>query len=551
MDIISAGFGLMFPRKAMLLQSGCTTGVLSHLLYFIRGEHHQYAHRWFTRALTAVSLLAGAVLRLTAYPPLPALCLTVLLSLSYLLGLYTSIGLYRAFFHRCRKFQGPFAARLSNLYHMHIIRKSDNYFVMQKLHEKYGPIVRTGPANLSINDPAAIPLVLSDRAKCVKGPWYDRSLPLVNLHTVRDKKVHDTRRKVFTKAFTPAAIRDYEERVLVHCEEFVRQMKRLSGRPFDASEWFKYFAFDVMGDLGLGKEFHMMTSETNRWIPVLLETSMAHVGPTSPVPWMAPILHHLPWAGRGARAWLEFVGSQVKQRTQMKSERRDILSHLVEAYDQSPKKDIDYQWLRGDTRLTIVGGSDTTAATLTFLFYHLANDPSQVAKLRAELEPLLNGQPRLDPKDVSKAPHLNGVIQETLRLHPAIPSGFPRLTPPEGITINGTYIPGGTTIVIPVYAMQRDETNYVHAEEFIPERWYSRPELIKNREAFLTWNIGTNGCIGRALAVTEMRDLIVHFIHSFSTVRFAPGEDGTALLTQTKDHFTVGVRPLHLIFEAK
>ena len=96
----------------------------------------------------------------------------------------------------------------------------------------------------------------------------------------------------------------------------------------------------------------------------------------------------------------------------------------------------------------------------------------------------------MDPKDVSKAQHLNGVIQETLRLHPAIPSGFPRTTPPEGITINGTYIPGGTTIVIPVYALQHDEANYTHADEFIPERWYSRPELIKNRDAFLTWNIG-------------------------------------------------------------
>lgn len=103
----------------------------------------------------------------------------------------------------------------------------------------------------------------------------------------------------------------------------------------------------------------------------------------------------------------------------------------------------------------IVGGSDTTAATLTYIFYHLASDPSQVAKLRAELEPLLQGRPELDPKDVSAAKHLNGVIHEALRLHPPIPSGFPRLTPPEGITVNGTYVPGGTTVVIPLWTMSR------------------------------------------------------------------------------------------------
>lgn len=223
----------------------------------------------------------------------------------------------------------------------------------------------------------------------------------------------------------------------------------------------------------------------------------------------------------------------------------------MNAYEETPKRDIDYQWLRGDTRLNIVGGSDTTAATLTFLFYHLAKDQSQVEKLRAELEPLMDENGRLNPKEVSKAKHLEGVIQESLRLHPAIPSGFPRLTPPEGIVVNGTFIPGGTIVVIPVYAMQHDEANYVNADEFIPERWYSKPELIKNKNAFLTWNVGMNGCIGRALALVEMRDLVAQFVHHFESVKFAPGEDGSRLVTATKDHFTVGVQPLKLVFEKK
>lgn len=83
-------------------------------------------------------------------------------------------------------------------------------------------------------------------------------------------------------------------------------------------------AFDVMGDLGLGKEFHMMTSEKNRWIPALLETSMADVGPTTPVPWIAPILHRLPKAGQHSRAWLEFVGSQVSERIEKHVDRPDV-----------------------------------------------------------------------------------------------------------------------------------------------------------------------------------------------------------------------------------
>lgn len=83
--------------------------------------------------------------------------------------------------------------------------------------------------------------MLANESKCTKSPWYDKSLPLVNLHTVRDQRVHDNRRKVFSKAFAPSAMKDYEARVVVHCEEFIRQMTRLSGQSFDASAWFKYF----------------------------------------------------------------------------------------------------------------------------------------------------------------------------------------------------------------------------------------------------------------------------------------------------------------------
>jgi len=87
-----------------------------------------------------------------------------------------------------------------------------------------------------------------------------------------------------------------------------------------------------MGDLGLGKEFNMMTSKQNRWIPTLLETSMADVGPTTPVPWIAPIIRKLPKAGHHTRAWLDFVGSQVRERVEKQVDRADVRNHLKWLY---------------------------------------------------------------------------------------------------------------------------------------------------------------------------------------------------------------------------
>lgn len=58
--------------------------------------------------------------------------------------------------------------------------------------------------------------------------------------------------------------------------------------------------------------------------------------------------------------------------------------------------------------------------------------------------------------------HLNGVINEALRLHPPIPTALQRLTPPEGLDIGGTYIPGNVTVWCPQYAIGRSEFDPVY-----------------------------------------------------------------------------------------
>lgn len=86
------------------------------------------------------------------------------------------------------------------------------------------------------------------------------------------------------------------------------------------------------------------------------------------------------------------------------------------------------------------------------MFWHMADDPSQVQKLRDEFQ-------RLDQMGevdyLQSYPHLDGMVNECLRLHPALPSGGLRTTPPEGITVGSTYIPGNVTICAPRYSLGR------------------------------------------------------------------------------------------------
>ena len=78
-------------------------------------------------------------------------------------------------------------------------------------------------------------------------------------------------------------------------------------------------------------------------------------------------------------------------------------------------------------------------------------NPDQAEKLYEELK----GIDVSDRKAIEKLPHLNGSINEAMRLHPALPTGGYRILPEEGITVAGQYIPGGTTLVAPRYHIFR------------------------------------------------------------------------------------------------
>ena len=113
------------------------------------------------------------------------------------------------------------------------------------------------------------------------------------------------------------------------------------------------------------------------------------------------------------------------------------------------------RWLFGDCGLIIIAGSDTTTTALTYVFYHLCQSAQIFAKLRKELDSFYKPGSESEFRDLQEATYLNAVINEALRLHPPVPSGLLRVTPPEGITIGSTFIPGNVTISTPFYSMGR------------------------------------------------------------------------------------------------
>lgn len=133
--------------------------------------------------------------------------------------------------------------------------------------------------------------------------------------------------------------------------------------------------------------------------------------------------------------------------------------------------------LHQDSRVLVVAGSETTATTLASTLFYLAKHPAVLVKLQRYLDEAMADGPgdwRYDR--VKEITFIDDIINETLRLRPAVMTGGYRVTPAEGIQVDEVHIPGDVNVFVPTQVIQTHEKYYKDAKQFIPERWTEKRE---------------------------------------------------------------------------
>lgn len=98
-----------------------------------------------------------------------------------------------------------------------------------------------------------------------------------------------------------------------------------------------------------------------------------------------------------------------------------------------------------------------------------------------------------------------------------------------------------------------DPRNFIEPNQFIPERWSSAPHLVKAKEAFIPFLIGPHSCVGKNLAMMEIRMLVACLLRSFS-FRF-PVNQETRITEEFekgyKDCFTAQLAEFHVVISKR
>ncbi|KAJ5328320.1 cytochrome P450 [Penicillium brevicompactum] len=440
-----------------------------------------------------------------------------------------------------RSIPGPFIARSSCLYRPWKISKGDAPDFYRRLHEKYGPIVRTGPNTVDISDPKALSTIYGISSKFLKSPFYDTFNPVYedeampSMFSIRDPVQHQALRRPVAQKFSMSSIKTLEPCADECTKIFIDAMTDLEGQCVDLSSWLQWYAFDVIGAITFQRRFGFM--EQRRDVDGMinaLDKGLFYGGIVSQV----PALHN--WL-LGNRWVAKFVAAQ--QVIRVADPLRTIVrftQQCIDDYDQNPSEHAgrpDFlAWLRSEEAKgkpmpnrdminhlsnNLLAGSDTTAISLRAIIYFLIKNPSAYSKLQQEVD-AADKEGRIS-KYITYAEcldlhYLQAVIKEAMRCHPAVSFPLERVVPEGGASLCNVHFDQGTVVGINPAVMHRDKTIFgVDADVFRPERWtQSSEDCIKIMDRHLmTFGYGSRTCIGKNISIMEMGKLIPQIIRHF------------------------------------
>ncbi|OJJ48141.1 hypothetical protein ASPZODRAFT_157934 [Penicilliopsis zonata CBS 506.65] len=442
---------------------------------------------------------------------------------------------------------------------MHWVRFTghENRFV-QAAHEKYGPVVRLAPRELSVNSAEGVRVVYGGGFE--KHPWY-RSFFNVgrpNMFSTYTFRPHADRKRmlshVYSKSFIQGspALKQQSTQILHDRLLPILQQAAGTGEALDVHDLLLASAMDFVTAFlfGLSSSSNLVEDRTRRQaILSAYQSRLPYAYYAQETQGVMDGLQKigfniLPAAVVAATEQFEAWCISMVDGAEEKLHRGGHLDAADQAVvygqlrDAMLKTKKDESGLTADERMDIVSemcdhiiaGHETSGIALTYLVYEMSKNRDLQDALRAELTSapslLVEIKNKLRAPDVSLTkqldalPFLDSVIQEILRLVPPIGGPQTRLTPSHRPTKLGDFdeIPPGIRISARAYCLHRNPAVFPDPDRFNPYRWMEPGEHLKEMKRWF-WAFGSGGrmCIGNNFAIQELKLVTAALYANFFT----------------------------------
>ncbi|KAF7378406.1 Cytochrome P450 monooxygenase 51 [Mycena sanguinolenta] len=175
-------------------------------------------------------------------------------------------------------------------------------------------------------------------------------------------------------------------------------------------------------------------------------------------------------------------------------------------------------WLLDEAR-----GHPTRRTGILHALYTLAANLECVQPLREELESVV-GAEGWTKEAMDQLVKMDSFLKENARTAPSGAIGLVRLVTKDFSFSDGTTVPAGTLLAVPIFAEHHDEVNYSNAEVFDPFRFSrmreqdgeeNKHQMVTPTLEYMTFGLGRHACPGRFFAMNEQKLILSHIIMTY------------------------------------
>ncbi|EIW64803.1 cytochrome P450 [Trametes versicolor FP-101664 SS1] len=165
----------------------------------------------------------------------------------------------------------------------------------------------------------------------------------------------------------------------------------------------------------------------------------------------------------------------------------------------------------------------TSSNSVSHALYHLAERPELLKPLREEIESLINEE-GWTKNSMAKMWKLDSFLRESQRHNGVNIISLMRVAHKDITLSDGTYIPKGTLLSVPVYSMHHDESLYEDAARFDAFRFSrmreqegeaAKHQYVNTSIDYVSFGHGKHACPGRFFAANELKAMLAHIVLNY------------------------------------
>lgn len=312
--------------------------------------------------------------------------------------------------------------------------------------------------------------------------------------TLMNGDLHKKHRRLMMPAFQKSSLDGYAADIADVADEALRAWP--VGRTTDIAALLRDITVDIALRCIFGLE---RTDEGKELGDMMTRTLAALIAPLAvalPFPIPGTPYRDLLDATEGLRDGLSRL---IARKRAQATGQRDALSLMIRAHDEDGAQFTDDELL-GEVNTLFAAGYDTSAQTLAWTLFLLAQHPEVYAAAVDEVSSVLRGAPPT-AEDIGKLVLVDRIVKESMRLIPATPALFIRVCASE-VELGPYTLPEGANVVLSPYITQRDPALYPEPARFRPARWEGIQPTVYE---YLPFGAGPRTCLGAGFAAMSLR----------------------------------------------